>query len=574
MTTPRFINRTVPFFFAALLTLGFFAPSASSAAEGTPAMADRWFYASFGVGDDAQAEELTALIQKASDAGLNGMLWACGVESYGHWDEARKARLAKVKEAADAAGIEIIPILWSIGYSTMLGENPNLAEGILIRGLPMTAKDGRTEFAPEAFDFGNGGMESWKGDRLTDYAFHDAPGVRSFRDGEIRHSGESSLRFENLASSEHGHGRLMKEITLAPNRLYRTSVWMRVENAGGNIMLQVHRKGGGEIGNARLAFKPGESTDWKKYSVVFRTPDDGAVCLYAGIWEGTKEKIWLDDFSVEPLGLVNPIRRDGTPITVTDSAGKSFDEGKDWKLPAFKLQPWNSSAEPLRLIIPEGSRIADGESIFVDYYYPPLVGAPQIGTCMSDPELYRLFEESAKNVVKALAPKKWFLSMDEIRCAGTCRACHERNISLAAILGDCITKQYEIIQRATPGADVYIWSDMLDPNHNAHGNYFVCDGDYTGVWEMVPKELIVSCWYHKIREKSMKFFSDLGFRTQAAAYYDAETLDGCADWLETCRETPRCTGIMYTTWRHRYALLEEFGKMLKQNDLSSKTEEQ
>lgn len=572
MTIPRFINRRVRLLLAALTVFGLFAVSSLSAAETAP-MADRWFYAAFGVGDDAQTEELIALIGKASDAGLNGMLWACGVEDYARWNDAWKARLAKVKEAADAAGIEIIPIIWSVGYSTMLGFDPNLAEGVPIRRLPMTVKDGRAEFAPETVELVNGDMESWDGDRPTDCAFCDATGVRSFRDGAVFHSGEASLRFENLASDEHGHGRLMKEVTLAPNRLYRASVWMKVENARGNIMIQVHKKSGGEIGNTRLNLRPGESADWKEYSVVFRTPDDGAVRLYAGVWDGTEDKIWLDDFSLEPVGLVNPIRRDGTPITVVDSDGTPLDEGKDWTLPEFKLRPWDSRAESLRLTIPEGSRIADNATVYVDYYYPPLVGAPQIGTCMSEPELYRLFEESARVVTETLAPSKWFLSMDEIRCAGTCRACHERNISLAAILGDCITKQYEIIQRATPGADVYIWSDMLDPNHNAHSNYYSCDGDYTGVWEMVPKELIISCWYHKIREKSMKFFSDLGFRTQAAAYYDADTLDGCADWLKTCRETPRCTGIMYTTWRHRYGLLEDFGKMLETNDSQPKTEE-
>ena len=105
---------------------------------------------------------------------------------------------------------------------------------------------------------------------------------------------------------------------------------------------------------------------------------------------------------------------------------------------------------------------------------------------------------------------------------------------------------------------------MLDPKHNCHADYMACKGDFTGVWDFIPKELIISCWYHKIREESMKFFSEHGFRTQAAAYYDVDTLDTSREWLETCRHTKGCTGIMYTTWQHKYALLIPFAEMLKE----------
>ncbi|MDD3468668.1 MAG: hypothetical protein PHE53_01650 [Thermoguttaceae bacterium] len=548
-----------------LMMVGFWTSVAQAVELNPPRLDDRWFYASFGVENDAKMEELSELIQRASDSGLNGMLWACGVENYAQWDDARKTRLAKIRKTAEEKGIEIIPILWSIGYGTMINENPNLAEGLPIRDLSMMVSDGRADSVSDACELPNGSMEQWKENRLTEYAFHDQPAEISFCDTQIAHSGETSIRFENFTANPHGHGRLMKEMALTPERLYRASIWFKTENIRGNLQLQIYDQDGGSLASARPAYKPGETTDWTKVSVTFKVPKDGKIRIYAGIWGGEAGRFWLDDLSIESIGLVNPLRRDGTPMVVTDATGKAlYEEGKDWVLPKFRLQPWNVNAEGLKLIIPEGSRIRDGETLLVDYYYPPLVGAPQIGTCMSEPELYERFEASARVVMEALAPKKWFLSMDEIRCAGTCQACHDRNISLAAILGDCITKQYEIIRKTDPGAEVYIWSDMLDPNHNAHGNYYVCDGDYTGVWELVPKELIISCWYHDIREKSMKFFSERGFRTQAAAYYDADTLEGCTDWLETCRKTPGCIGIMYTTWEHKYTLLEGFGKMLRE----------
>lgn len=155
--------------------------------------------------------------------------------------------------------------------------------------------------------------------------------------------------------------------------------------------------------------------------------------------------------------------------------------------------------------------------------------------------------------------------MDEIRSANTCESCAKRRISLAEILGDCLTRQYEIIQKVQPGAQVYVWSDMLDPHHNCHADYMRCRGDFTGVWDLIPKELIISCWYFKIREDSMKFFNEKGFRTQAAAYYDKDDEPNWNAWLETCAQTPECTGIMYTTWQKKFKLLVPFANDVKKH---------
>ncbi len=44
---------------------------------------------------------------------------------------------------------------------------------------------------------------------------------------------------------------------------------------------------------------------------------------------------------------------------------------------------------------------------------------------------------------------------------------------------------------------------------------------------------------------------------------DADDLEGCRAWLETCRRTPGCTGIMYTTWSNKYKLLAPFGELIR-----------
>ena len=137
-------------------------------------------------------------------------------------------------------------------------------------------------------------------------------------------------------------------------------------------------------------------------------------------------------------------------------------------------------------------------------------------------------------------------------------------MSMAEILGDCITKQVEILRENNPKAEIYIWSDMLDTNHNARGGYYLVEGDFSGSWEHVPEDLIIACWYHKKRKESLKFFSDLGFQTLAGAYYDGDTLDNPRDWLESLDQTPGARGIMYTTWQRKYALLGDFGDLVTQ----------
>jgi hypothetical protein len=88
------------------------------------------------------------------------------------------------------------------------------------------------------------------------------------------------------------------------------------------------------------------------------------------------------------------------------------------------------------------------------------------------------------------------------------------------------------------------------------------EGDYTGSWEYVPKDLIIACWHYGIRDESLKFFSEHGFRTLGAAYYDGDDLENCKGWLESLRRTPNAVGIMYTSWRNKYALLGPFGDLV------------
>ncbi|MDO5580753.1 MAG: hypothetical protein Q4G69_06430 [Planctomycetia bacterium] len=547
-------------FFAGLISLGI--NNLSFSAEKYP---DRWFYASFGLQNEEAADELIELINSAGSKDLNGMLWACGLEHIGSWSPSLKGRLAKIKKAADEKGIEIIPILWSVGYGTMLHRNPNLAASKPV-DLEMIAQKGKIVCLPDPIGDLNSGMETIKGKQIVSF-YHDRPGTVSFIDNEIKHGGNNSVRFENFSADQHGHGRLSKTLTLKPNRMYCISIWMKTEEIkGGRMMLQMYRqKGGITICSNGIKIPKNGTSDWTQRKIFFNSGPDGLVRFYAGIWGGKSGKFWFDDFELTDLALCNPVQRPGTPLIIKNQEdGTEYEEGRDYLLPKSSLNLGNPVKGKVEPIIPENSRIKEGTKLSVHYYTPVIIGNGQISVCMSEPELYKYFEKSAEALMKELAPKKWFLSMDEIRAGGSCKACKDRNLSMGRILGDCITKQFEIIKKVQPNAEVYIWSDMIDPNHNCRDNYYNVEGDFTGAWKYIPKDLIVACWYYEKREASMKFFAENGFRTFAAAYYDTDNLNSCSDWLDTCNRTPNCTGIMYTTWQHKYALFPGFCDLVRE----------
>lgn len=528
---------------------------------------DRWVYVSRGLGRDEDVDQIREIVRTASEHGLNGMVLAAGLDRLSRRSSDHLRRLQEVKNFCQEYKIEIIPIIFSVGYGgSVLGHNPNLAAGLPVKDALFVVKGSEARLlADPPVEIVNGGFEEFEGNRFKGYRFHDKPGQISFVDQETVKEGKTSLRFEHFGEvdPEHGHARIMQEVNVRPHRYYRITCWVKTAGLQGRFRIQVLTGDG----RALAPYDPGvpETTDWRKVTMAFNSLEYNQVRLYAGLWGGKAGRAWLDDLRIEEIGLVNVLRRPGTPVTVTSEDGKVvYQEGSDYERTVDpNLSPWRAAEHdppPIR-ILPE-SRIKDDQLLRVSFYHSMAVNRGQVSVCMSEPELYDIWREEARLLHEQLQPQKYLLSMDEIRAGGSCAACKARNVTMAEILGDCITKQVGILREINPDAEIYIWSDMLDPNHNAHGDYYLVDGDFTGSWRHVPEDLIIVCWYHRKREESLKFFSDLGFRTLAGAYYDGDTLDNPRDWLDSLDRTPGARGIMYTTWRNKYALLADFGDLV------------
>jgi hypothetical protein len=326
-------------------------------------------------------------------------------------------------------------------------------------------------------------------------------------------------------------------------------------------MMVLSKDGGRTMAPVELRMP--STSDWKQVVLGFNSLNARSVRIYTGVWGGETGKFWLDDLRMEEIGLVNVLRRPGTPITVRgERNGTTYAEGRDYaeiRDPRLDFR-FDHDGPAIRLMT--GGRIAEGERLRVNYYHGMGINRGQVTVCMSEPKLYEIWREQARRLNELLAPQKYLLSMDEIRAGGSDAACKNRHMTMGEILGDCFTKQFQMLSALNPKAEVWTWSDMLDPNHNAHGNYYLVDGDYTGSWEHIPREMRIMCWYFTKRQASLEFFSKLGFTTAAGAYYDGDTLDNPKGWLEALDQTQGAVGIMYTTWRNRYQLLAPFGDLV------------
>ncbi|MHB8897139.1 MAG: hypothetical protein ACYC6Y_00180 [Thermoguttaceae bacterium] len=523
----------------------------------------RWVYVSHSLRRDTEVAEVQQIVRTASEHGLNGMVLSAGLDRLDRQSPEYLANLEKVQETCRESGVEIIPILFSAGYGgAVLGEDRNLAAGLPVNDVPFVVEGQTATFRPDAsVEVPNGGFEVFSDNRFEGCRFHDRPGETSFVDTETKHSGKASLRMENFDPS-HGHGRVMFEVSVQPHRCYRLRCWFKTDSLqpAGGLQIQVLA---GERSLAPMQLRLEPTMDWREVVVGFNSLEFDKVRIYAGVWGGRSGRFWIDDLRVEETALVNVLRRPGTPLVVRDAAsGTVYEEGRDFAPLADPRLNFRFDHDGPKIELLSESRIKDGQQLRVSYYHGMAINDGQVSVCMSEPKTYEIWKRQAELVQRHLAPKRWLLSMDEIRAGGSCKACKDRGLSMAQILGDCITRQVEIIRGCNPAAEIYCWSDMLDPNHNAHGDYYLVEGDYSGSWNYVPKDLRIVCWYHKVRRESLKHFSGLGFQTLAGAYYDADTLDNPRDWLEALAETPGAQGIMYTTWQNKYALLAPFGDLV------------
>ncbi|HEX5410248.1 MAG TPA: hypothetical protein VFZ27_00140 [Terriglobia bacterium] len=544
------------------LQTGAAAASLNALAFGDPRVyPDRWVYVSNGLASDEELERVQGIAHTAASHGLNGMLLSSGFDQLDLKPQAYLERLTTLKKKCDSLKVEIIPLGFSVGYgSGVLAHNKNLAAGMPVHRALFVAAEREARFVPDSpARLLNGGLEERQGSLPAGFSVH---GASASIDRAVFHSGKASVRFSNFDGAS-GDMYLAQEIRTTPYRCYRMRCRVKTEGVSPETRFHFWAIAPDGRNLCYLEHPLKATSDWNRVDWAFNSWYADQVSFRVGIADGKARSVWLDDVELEEVGLTNVLRRPGTPVVVrNEKTGEAYEEGRDYAPvadPHLNFR-WDHDGPSIQLA--PGSRIHPGDRLRVDYFHSLMIYHGQVPIDMSEPEVYEIWKRQIPLIEKYLAPKQYFLSMDEIRIGGFCKACKDRHLPMAQILGDCVKRQAEMIHAVNPGAQVLAWSDMFDPNHNARKQYYLIDGSFDGTWKYLPKNLVIACWYYEKRNLSLPFFSKLGYHTLAGAYYDGDNLDNPKGWLASLDRTPGAIGIMYTTWERKYKLLPAFGDLV------------
>ena len=505
----------------------------------------KWLYCSQNLLVDKNIEELESLFRRASKAGYTHVLIADSKFSrLGDMDDRYFRNIERVKKLATELRLELVPALFSIGYSNdLLWHDPNLIEALPVRTALFEVQSGQARLKPDprtilkGGDFSDLKLWNWKDDHV------------------VADNGAALIK-----DPKGQNARIVQQLTLTPFRQYHLSVRMKTAAFRGTP--EVKFIADQQVLNYNyLGVKP--TQDWTTHHVVFNSLQHTNGALYLGCWGGNTGSLWFDDARLEEVGLLNLVRRDGAPLAVTRENGQPLVEGKDFEPlgdPRMGNKPWKGAYdvwhEPplIRTALPNGT------SLRVSYYHAATVHEDQAMICPSEPRTIELLRDQARRMHAAFQAKGYMMSHDEIRIFNWCAACQKRNLDAGALLADNVRTCVGILMNINPGGRIYVWSDMFDPNHNAQKNYYLVRGDLAGSWEGLDKEVIIVPWYFEKRHESLRWFAQRGHRQLIAGYYD-DAPERIQPWLEAARGVDGVLGVLYTTWQRKFDDLERFANL-------------
>jgi hypothetical protein len=516
------------FFFCVIVVCGSFVQKTS--ADEKPEL---WLYFPTNFLVDKNLDKAKELWTRAAAAGYDHVLIADSKFSrLSMMDKRYFQNCGKAKKLAGELKLQLVPALFSVGYSNdLLGQDPNLAEGLPVKDEPFVVNDGVAELAADPkIHFGKIG-------------FHDD---NVSVEGNVATVGATKKP-----------ARFNFKLSVTPFRCYHVSVKVKTSNFHGHPEIKALAEKD-SLQWQNLSVKP--TQDWTQCDVVFNSLNHSEITLYFGLWEEVKGTLQWKDWAIEESPLVNVLRRPGAPCVVKTADGKVLVEGTDYEPivdPLMGSTPWAGEydawhkAPVLRTKLPKGTRL------LVSWYHPAIVYDGQVSICISEPKTKALLADQARRMKELWGAPLYMMSHDEFRTCNWDESCESQNKTPGQLLAENVRECTKLLRPQKAA----VWNDMFDPFHNAvKGPYYLVNGPYTDSWEGLDKDVLIVNWNHGKRDDSLKFFADRGNPQLIAGYYDADLKD-FAQWMESASKVKGVVGYMYTTWRGDYSKIEAFAKM-------------
>lgn len=540
----------------------------------------RWVYMPCNLLVNENLAKLQGVLERAKAVGYSGVLFYDSKALF--WWKLQAAELwernaKKLRQVVRQLGLELVVGVFPFGYSSaFLWHDANLAAGMPVRETPMVAQNG--ELVPvQTAEIKNGSFESYRGHRAEGLSLQDNPGTASFIDTKIVKHGKASLRFEDVARA---NNRVSQTIDVKPWQQYRLRAWMKAENLTASSLGIVVLADKRMLQHQWLVTSEGDrtryvrsarnlNTDWVEQSVTFNSLGNTSVYIFFGVWGGKAGKIWWDDLRIDTVPTLNLLRRDSLPLTIHGEDGMAYEEGRDFARvedPCLgrsgKTRRYDTRHEPPVIRLAAESRIRDGQKVRFSGYHAALTNHGFVSASLCDPKVFDLCALQIRKTEEALSPDGYFMSHDEIRCAGWEPEAVRRFSTSGELLAYNVRRCYEIAHREGGGKPVYVFSDMFDPNHNARADYFLVNNTIEGSWNGLDQNVVVMTWGgEKYARPGLEFFGQRNLKQMIAAYHDRDVVADHKMWTEAARGVPDIIGVMYTTGRSDYRNLEKFAEI-------------
>jgi hypothetical protein len=489
----------------------------------------RWVYLATNPSEAARVDEAISVIRRAAGAGYNGVVVA-GWDRPGATEAAYGSGVERMRKAAKEVGVEIVPALFPIGDSRgLLAQDPNLAEAVPVRDALFVVRKGVARLEP-------------------DPPIQMTAGIAE----RLREIGREAV-------PDH----LSRMVRVTPFRQYHVRIEVKTDALDGGAKIVAL------AGRRVLIFNEPDiqsSQDWAEAHAVFNSLDNHEVELRFTCSRCRRGSLWWRDPRVEEVGLLNVVRREGAPLVVREEGGGELREGRAYT-PIIDSRMGTVPSPGRYEVWHEAPAIhtpglADGTRLRVSYYHAMIFGHGKVMICPSEPKTLALLRREALRAHELWHPRAYFMNHDEIRVLGWDRSCTRRHLTPGEIVADNVRQSVRILRDLDPSADIYVWSDMFDPNHNAHADYYMVNGDLRGAWQGLDRKVGVALWRFESRDQSLAWFAARGQPMLIAGYYDGDPA-AMRQWLDSARAIPGVEGAMYTTWRNRYEDLERFAEVLR-----------
>ena len=539
-------------------------------AQEPPAAPELWVWQISSIHNPPGLEAAKQAIGQAKAAGYNGMaFWnvnAILIGSPGS-DDPQGVYLKQALDYAESNGMKTAVITAPFGYSNeVLVEHPEWAEPQRVNG---------TRFKVDASGHTLQIVDSSAG--LSDPGFEDGKGAWLGKqdkgvaiDKSVFHSGAGA----GVVRDAPGQGRFTQALKLTPWRQYHLRLFVRTQDYKGDApTVAVLDAGNAEKTRFSANIEMQPTQDWREFNGAFNSQDSSQVTLYFGEWGSNSGAVWFDDVTVEETALVHLIRREGAPFRLYDPAtGTTFEEGKDYGpvgSPKPLGEPFGAYQPPPAVNLPPSTALKPGQIVAIDSYSAqPIVPPTEFGMCLTAAGVDKWVKENARKITAAI-PKNTavFFQYDEMRHMNSCALCKAKQMTAGELLAWHVGETIKLYQSLRLGAPLYVWSDMFDPFHNAHDNYFLVEGDLAGSWKGVPSSVVVMNWNPEKPKESLRWFGGLNSK-QPVAYRQiiagTERPEAAIERLKAAAGVPGILGVMYTAWGGDYSRLSVFAQAVNQ----------